>query len=57
MRDRATTLLDVLGLLLVAFGLGAAAYPFVGLASALISGGTVLGGSHFASRGTGGKAQ
>lgn len=51
MRDRITTLLDVLGLLLVALGVGAFLYPLIGLGSAVGAGVTVLIGSYAAGRG------
>lgn len=58
MRDLVTTLLDVLGLLLLATGAGAAAYPLIGWSAMAASGGVVLVGSWWAARqrGTGGDA-
>lgn len=50
MREVASTLLDVLGLLLVAFGVGAALYGLVGWAAAVASGAVVLGGAWWADR-------
>jgi hypothetical protein len=54
-REVATTLLDALGLLLVAFGLGAALFPLISWAASAVAGGVVLTGSWLAARqGTGG---
>lgn len=50
MREKVTTLLDVLGLLLVAAGAGAEACSLVGLGGLAASGLVVLGGSAFAAR-------
>lgn len=50
MPDLVTTLLDVLGLLLVALGVGAALFPLIGWAAAAASGMVVLGGSWAAAR-------
>jgi formate hydrogenlyase subunit 3/multisubunit Na+/H+ antiporter MnhD subunit len=50
MPDLATTLLDVLGLLLLALGAGAALFPLIGWAAAAASGAVVLGGSWLAAR-------
>lgn len=54
MRERVTTWLDVLGLLLIALGVGALLYPFIYLGAAVASGAVVLIGSSIASRGKGG---
>lgn len=51
MRERITTILDVLGLVLVAFGVAALLYPWLSLGSAIVAGVVVLAGSHLASRG------
>ncbi|MEV8395926.1 MULTISPECIES: hypothetical protein [unclassified Streptomyces] len=56
-----TTWLDVLGLVLVAAGAGAAAWPLIGWAGLAVAGVVVLAGSAFAARqdkasGTGGEA-
>jgi formate hydrogenlyase subunit 3/multisubunit Na+/H+ antiporter MnhD subunit len=48
--DLATTLLDVLGLLLLALGVGAALFPAIGWAAAAASGVVVLAGSQLAAR-------
>lgn len=45
-----TTLLDVLGLLLVAAGLAALVFPLIGWGSLAVAGAAVLGGSHLAVR-------
>ena len=50
MRDRVTTLLDILGLLLLAAGLAFAAAPWIGLASVGVAGVVVLAGSQVAAR-------
>lgn len=50
MREVTTTLLDVLGLLLVALGAGAALYGLIGWAAAAVSGVVVLAGSWAAAR-------
>ena len=50
MRDVLTTALDALGLLLVAAGLAALAYQWIGLASLGVAGAVVLAGSAVASR-------
>lgn len=50
MREVVTTLLDVLGLLLVAAGAGAGLYPVIGWAGLAVGGGVVLTGSWWASR-------
>ncbi len=50
MRDIITTLLDALGLLLVAAGAGAGAYELIGWPAAALSGAVVLGGSWLAAR-------
>ncbi|MER6956018.1 hypothetical protein [Streptomyces sp. NPDC000618] len=50
MRERMTTALDTVGLLLVAAGAGAGAYRWLGLAALAMSGAVVLGGSWLASR-------
>jgi hypothetical protein len=49
-RELVTTLLDVLGLLLVAAGVGAAAFPVIGWACVGVSGVVVLAGSFAAAR-------
>lgn len=51
-RERVTDLLDVLGLLLVAAGVTAAAYRFIGWAALGAGGVVVLAGSWVASRPT-----
>ncbi|MFC6017223.1 hypothetical protein ACFP2T_13525 [Plantactinospora solaniradicis] len=48
MRDLVTTILDVLGLLLLAAGLAAAAYLLIGWACLVVAGAVVLGGSQLA---------
>lgn len=48
MRELATTLLDALGLLLVAAGLGALVYPMLAWGCLAVSGGVVLAGSLYA---------
>jgi hypothetical protein len=45
MRDVLTTVLDALALLLVAAGLAATAFPFIGWASLAVAGVVVLTGS------------
>lgn len=50
MRETTTTLLDALGLLLVAAGLGAAAYLVVSWAALAVTGAVVLTGSWLAAR-------
>ena len=45
MRDHVTTLLDALGLLLIAAGLGYVAYQWIGFAALAVSGVLVLAGS------------
>lgn len=50
MREVVTTLLDVLGLLLVAAGTAAAVYPVAGLGGLAAGGVVVLGGSWLAAR-------
>lgn len=55
MRERVTTLLDALGLLLVAGGAGGGMYPLIGWAAPAVSGAIVLGGSWWAAR-SGGSA-
>ena len=50
MREVVTTLLDVLGLLLVAAGVAAAMRPVIGWASLLAAGVVVLAGSQIAAR-------
>jgi hypothetical protein len=47
-RDVVTNLLDALGLLLLAAGLGAVAYRFIGWPALAVSGVVVLAGSAFA---------
>lgn len=54
MRERVTTLLDALGLLLVAGGAWAALWPVIGGAALVAAGGVVLAGSWLAARGGGG---
>jgi formate hydrogenlyase subunit 3/multisubunit Na+/H+ antiporter MnhD subunit len=49
-RDLVTTLLDVLGLLLLALGVGAALFPLIGWAAAAASGVVVLVGAQLADR-------
>lgn len=44
----ATTFLDIIGLLLVAAGAGAATYPLFGWACVAVAGGVVLAGSQLA---------
>ena len=53
MREVLTTILDALGLLLLAAGLGALAYQWIGWASLAIAGVVVLAGSAWASRPSG----
>lgn len=50
MRDLLTSLLDMLGLLLVAAGAAAAVFPWVGWASLLAAGVVVLAGSWWSAR-------
>lgn len=50
MRELMTTLLDAAGLSLVAAGACAAAYPVIGWAGLMVSGGVVLVGSWLAAR-------
>lgn len=50
MREIVTTALDVLGLLLVAAGLAAAAMPLIGWACLLVAGAVVLAGSTWSHR-------
>lgn len=50
LREVVTTLLDVLGLLLVAAGLAAAVQPWIGWACLLVAGAVVLAGSWWAQR-------
>ena len=50
MRESVTTVLDVLGLLLVALGVGSLLYPLIGFGAAVASGVVVLGGSLIAAR-------
>lgn len=47
MRDLPTTILDAVGLLLVAAGLGALAYRWIGWAALAVAGVVVLAGSGF----------
>jgi hypothetical protein len=49
MRDLLTTALDVLGLLLLAAGIAALVYPFVGWAALAVAGVVVLSGSALSS--------
>ncbi|MGW1796940.1 hypothetical protein ACWCQN_13235 [Streptomyces sp. NPDC001984] len=55
MREAFTTALDALGLLLVAAGAGAGAYPVMGWGALAVSGGVVLSGSWLAARQHGGR--
>lgn len=48
MRRTLTTILDALGLLLVAAGLGALTYQWIGWACLAVAGAVVLAGSGFA---------
>lgn len=48
MRERMTTALDTAGLLLVAAGVGAGVYQWLGWAALAVSGGVVLAGSWLA---------
>ncbi|GGZ80290.1 hypothetical protein ACFOOM_07620 [Streptomyces echinoruber] len=57
MREAMTTALDVAGLLLVAAGAGAAAFPVMEWAALAVSGAVVLAGSWLASRQTGRKGR
>lgn len=50
MREFATTLLDATGLLLVATGVAAGSWPYVGGWGLSLAGGVVLGGSWLAAR-------
>lgn len=50
MRDLTTTLLDALGLLLLAAGAGAAMYPLISWACLGVTGTVVLAGSWLAAR-------
>lgn len=50
MRERVTTVLDVLGLLLVAFGAAALVYPWLSLGASVVAGVVVLIGSALATR-------
>ncbi|MFF0295558.1 hypothetical protein ACFYST_06105 [Kitasatospora sp. NPDC004614] len=50
MREIATTVLDVLGLLLLALGAGAALFGLIGWSAAAVSGGVILAGSWVAAR-------
>lgn len=50
-RERVTTALDVLGLLLIAFGVAALLYPWLSLGSVVAAGVVVLAGSYLATRG------
>lgn len=50
MRELATTLLDAIGLLLIAAGLGFAAGRWIGYAALAVSGVVVLAGSLLAAR-------
>lgn len=54
MRDIATSLLDVLGLVLLAAGAAAAVAPLIGWAALLVAGVVVLAGSYLAARVGGG---
>lgn len=49
-RELVTTLLDVLGLLLLAAGVGAALLPWIGWGALTVSGAVVLAGSWWATR-------
>ena len=57
MREVVTTLLDVLGLLLVAAGVAAAMRPVIGWASLLAAGVVILAGSQIAARQDGPRGQ
>lgn len=48
MRELLTTVLDMLALLLIAAGLGALAYRWIGWVALAVSGAVVLAGSAFA---------
>jgi hypothetical protein len=48
MRDTLTTLLDTLGLLLIAAGLGALTFQWIGWTSLAVSGAVILAASAFA---------
>ena len=50
MREHLTTALDALGLLLIAAGLAAVAYRWIGWACLAVAGAIVLSGSLFAAR-------
>lgn len=50
MREVTSTLLDVLGLLLIAFGAGAALYSLIGWSAAAASGAVILAGAWWADR-------
>ena len=50
MRDLTTTILDALGLLLLAAGVGAAMYPLISWAALAVTGVVVLAGSWLAAR-------
>lgn len=50
MREHLTTALDALGLLLIAAGLSALVYPWIGWACLAVAGVIILGGSLFAAR-------
>lgn len=50
MRERVTTFLDVLGLLLIAFGVAAFLYPWLSLGAVAAAGVVVLAGSILAAR-------
>ena len=49
MRDHLTTVLDALGLMLIAAGLAALTYRWIGLACLAVAGGIIVGGSWLAS--------
>lgn len=55
MRHHLTTILDALGLLLVAAGVAALTYRWIGMACLAIAGVIVLGGSAFAASKSGPK--
>lgn len=57
MKSIVTTILDVIGLLLLAAGFGAAVFPLVGWVSIGVAGGVVLIGSWLADRETRAKDQ
>ncbi|MFI6700310.1 hypothetical protein ACIBJC_15255 [Streptomyces sp. NPDC050509] len=50
MRERMTTWLDTLGLVLIAAGAGAGVWPLIGWAGLAVAGAVVLAGSALAAR-------